>query len=334
MRLRVEAAGDVVGEGGVGFEVTVVAQTDEGAVLIGEGVVHAPDDHVVIEDVLGIARVVVQSGGGSHGVRRGVIGLNRFGDRVDPIRWNDVALERSAAESPVGGYLRGRGVVYLVLRTEGEKGGKIAVPFGGGGDGADVRRGLAPLVAFPTGEEECLIPSVVELGNAHRPAERGAIAVVLIFGLRAAGRVLEKSGSVQSGVDHVLVQFAVILVGAALGDRVENRSGSMANGGIEARSLHLEFRDGVLRQLKGDQRIAAAVEERIGHSVDRVFVGVEGVAVGGELRRGAVEAAFALPEIGRVDNARGEQHKLIGITRLKWKILDLSFFDHLAQCDI
>ena len=101
-----------------------------------------------------------------------------------------------------------------------------------------------------------------------------------------------------------LVQFAVILVGAALGDRVENRAGRVAHGGIEARSLHLEFRDGVLRQLKGDQRIAAAIEERIGHAIDGVFVGVERIAVGGELRRGAVETALPLPEIGGIDDAR------------------------------
>ena len=55
--------------------------------------VHAPDDHVVIEDVLGIARVVVQSGGRSHGIRRGVIGLDRLRDRVDAVRGNDVARE-------------------------------------------------------------------------------------------------------------------------------------------------------------------------------------------------------------------------------------------------
>ena len=111
--------------------------------------------------------------------------------------------KRRAAESPVGGGLRAGRVVDLVLRAERQQRGEIAVLFGGGRDGADIGGRLAPLVALPSGEEECLIPAVVELGNAHRPAERGAVAVVLIFGLGAAGRVLEKGGGVERGVDHV-----------------------------------------------------------------------------------------------------------------------------------
>ena len=183
-------------------------------------------------------------------------------------------------------------------------------------------------------KKKVLFRAVVEFGNAHRPAERSAVAVILILGLRAAGRVLEEGGRVQRGVDHVFVQFAVILVGAALGDGIQNRTGGVAHGGIETGSLHLEFGDGVLRQLESDQRIAASVEEGVGHAIDGVFVGVKRVAVGGELRRGAVEAALALTEIGRIDHARRQQHELVRIARLQRKIFDLALFDDLTEGDV
>src|ERR1019366_6236964 len=101
--------------------------------------------------------------------------------------------------------------------------------------------------------------------------------------------VLEKRVGVERGVDHGFVQFAVKFVGAALGNGIENGARRVAHGGIEAGCLYLEFRDGVLRQLEGDQRTAAPIEEGIGNAVDAVFVGVKRVAVGGELGGGAVK---------------------------------------------
>ncbi len=113
------------------------------------------------------------------------------------------------------------------------------------------------------------------------------------------------------------MQFAVDFVGAALGDGVEHGAGGVAHGGVEARSLHLEFRDGILRQLEGNQRIAAPIKEGVRNAIDGVFVGVKRVAVSGELRGGAVEGALPLAKVGGIDHSRRQEHEFIRVTGLQ-----------------
>ena len=80
------------------------------------------------------------------------------------------------------------------------------------------------------------------------------------------------------------MQLAVIFVGAAPGNRIENGARRVAYGRIEAAGLDFEFRDGVLWKLERDQGIVAAVKEGVGNAIDRVLVGVKLVAIGCELR--------------------------------------------------
>ncbi len=88
--------------------------------------VYSGDEDVVVKEVFGVARVVVQLGSVTGGVWRRIVTLNRLGDRIDAIRRNDITSNWRAAEAAVGGRLCASWIVDLILRAKPEQRREIA----------------------------------------------------------------------------------------------------------------------------------------------------------------------------------------------------------------
>ena len=156
------------------------------------------------------------------GTRRGRIRLREIaqhfgGDRVDPILRNDVSGEGRARHRAIGVDLGGGGIVDgdLAALRIGEFAEIAGQPLRlGHRKRQRCRRAFA--IAFVVDEEKAPVPSVIDLWEDDRPAERAAVLVQKMDGLGNARRVVLKRIRVQRVAPHELVCRSVELVRATL----------------------------------------------------------------------------------------------------------------------
>ena len=168
---------------------------------------------------------------------------------------NDVVRKRIADDLSVDDPRRAR-IVDRVLHDRpaegigpehatGQRRAEVAVPVGVGRHrGARAGRVRPVAEHFQVGEEECLVPPVVEPGDDDGTAAAEPEVVLAAERPRAGKR----SMGVERLVGHVVVEAAVQVVGPRLGGEVEDAAQHLTVLGREVGGLHRELADGLDRR--------------------------------------------------------------------------------------
>lgn len=149
-----------------------------------------------------------------------------------------------------------------------------------------------------------------------------------------AARLVAPLGRVEGGVAVARVEVLVAeepepgamhLVGAALGDGVDDAADGAAEFGREARALHLELLHGVLADVGADARAAGVF----------VVVALRGVVAVGEKRVAAGHAAEGDQAEGAVFRDAGrQQHEAVHAAAIDRQVHDVAVLDHLRDAGL
>jgi hypothetical protein len=185
-------------------------ETEEGSVILAEGVVEAQEVDVVVLERLVRQCEVVAAVGCALDVRQRVQIRERAAERIDAIGRNDIAGERAALEPAVRSFAGRSGVVDLVRGAEPQQVGEVAIALRERRDGAVPLNRNAERVRFVGVEPERAVLAGVEVWDAEWAADRPAVTVVLIDRLRRAVLVVEEVRRVERLVAEEVVQLAVV----------------------------------------------------------------------------------------------------------------------------
>ncbi len=190
--------------------------------------------------------------------------------RVDQALRDDVAGEWIADEPPRcrGTRARRERVVDLVLRTEREQIGKVAVAHLGRRHGQDIGGRHLERVRLDVGKVERPV-------CPDRPADGAAETIVFVFPLGTVGRLVEVVGRVECRTAEPFVPLPAQRVRAALRHQVHDGSHRVPNGGVVRRRVDLEFLD----RCRG-RAVGHAIVGHVGHAVDREVVSLLAGPVG------------------------------------------------------
>src|ERR1043166_4508564 len=229
--------------------------------------------HVALVPVLGQVEVrqIVVEPAGVLGQR---IGGHEFGRHGIPRRQrNLVALERRPDDPAGGSRLVGKRVVNRIFV------GEVSLPDLGCRHAAyRALYGVSP-VSFVVHEEKGFVLAVVNLRQPHRPTQREP---ELVVAERREGRTfrVEEIASVHGGVAEEFEYAAVHLVGAGLGNHVDDRAGVAAQVGAVEVGLHFEFADRLDRRPVDDQLDQALI---VVYAIVEKVVRTFAIAVGEDL---------------------------------------------------
>src|SRR5215471_5760974 len=151
------------------------------------------------------------------------------GNRVLPVQRDDVARDWIAHCRTACIY---EGVVWIVNRNQIAVGEASIREVTGqllrSGDACGTGRGGELIVVVRVEKEERAVSSVVDLGQVDRTADGAAEPVAMGIGQRTVVRIREPVVGVECSIPTVEVAYAVNLVGAALGNHVDDRAARIA----------------------------------------------------------------------------------------------------------
>ncbi len=255
----------------------------------------------------------------------------RARDRVDQILGNDVAGERVLLEPSAANRAPRERVVNLVLRSKREQLREIAVAHLLGRHGRRAVVARPRLVdALESIHEERLAAAVIA-GKDDRAAGHPAVAVVAERRQRDVVGVGEEVVGKELARRFGNVDRAAQPVGAGLDHQVRHATFGVAGGGVEGRSLDLEFLNDVGRWDVGRDDLTRVGGSRARHAVDRQIAAVASRPihrVADDVR--GLEGSVEAPGPG-VSDASGQADEGIGITVWRRQLHDPARVDDVAE---
>ncbi len=293
-----------------------VAEPEEGAVLLAEVLIQAPDHRAVVPVLLLDVEEVVAPVGGARLVRLRPVRDDLEGHRVDAAGRDEVARQRLPAE-PAGprGRPRGRGggrIVDLVTRAQLQQFREVARPLFLGRHGA-LHRPLPPHVhALVAEAPEGAVAAVVQARQHHRPGERVSPPLVEPAGVglpallrrhRPGGGIPQPPVRKPRHRPHSRVEVVAGSpepIGAGARAHVDHCASRMAEGGVVGDRLDPEL----LHEVRRRRAVGGVPPERVGRAVQRHLARSRPRAVDYDLARGEIHGGIARAVPRRHHDAR------------------------------